>query len=363
MADPVLSALKQRRPHNEEIVLRLSMTIRKGRTGTVSSSCSRAPSTPRHETVTRLDVLSTPRRSASFAAAPWWTAAATRGGGPTWPSGMGASAPSARSGSDGAREIDAGGLVVAPGFIDVHTHYDAQYTWDPYATSSIWHGVTTTVIGNCGFAITPCRPADRDLIMRTLVKVEGMSLAAMRTGITWGFETFPQYLDHLERCNPSLNVAALLGHSTIRQWVMGGDSQRRVATAEEVAAMCGLVRSAMAAGAIGLGSSTAEAHVGDGGLPVASRLADKPEFLALTKAMGESGRGLFQATIGPKTTMDDLREIWQTSGRPVIWAAFFQRDDRRSTCRSAWPSPRPSTGKAWKCCRRSPAGRSPWTSR
>ena len=165
----------------------------------------------------------------------------------------------------GAREIDAGGLVVAPGFIDVHTHYDAQYTWDPYATSSIWHGVTTTVIGNCGFAIAPCRPADRDLIMRTLVKVEGMSLAAMRTGITWGFETFPEYLDHLERCNPSLNVAALVGHSTIRQWVMGGDSQHRVATSEEVEAMARMVREAMAAGAIGLGSSTAEAHVGENG--------------------------------------------------------------------------------------------------
>jgi len=186
----------------------------------------------------------------------------------------------------GTREIDAGGLVVAPGFIDVHTHYDAQYTWDLYATSSIWHGVTTTVIGNCGFAIAPCRPADRELIMRTLVKVEGMSLAAMRAGITWGFQTFPEYLDHLERCNPSLNVATLLGHSTIRQWVMGGDSQHRVATAEEVDAMRALVREAMAAGAIGIGSSTAEAHVGDGGLPVASRLADKAEFLALTQAMG-----------------------------------------------------------------------------
>jgi N-acyl-D-aspartate/D-glutamate deacylase len=228
----------------------------------------------------------------------------------------------------GAREIDAGGLVVAPGFIDVHTHYDAQYTWDPYATSSIWHGVTTTVIGNCGFAIAPCRPADRDLIMRTLVKVEGMSLAAMRTGITWGFETFPEYLDHLESCNPSLNVAALVGHSTIRQWVMGGDSQHRVATSEEVEAMARMVREAMAAGAIGLGSSTAEAHVGENGLPVASRMADKSEFLALTRAMGESGRGLFQATIGSKTSMEDLAEIWRTSGRPVIWAAFFQRDDR-----------------------------------
>jgi len=228
----------------------------------------------------------------------------------------------------GAREIDAGGLAVCPGFIDVHTHYDAQYTWDPYATSSIWHGVTTTVIGNCGFAIAPCRPADRELIMKTLVKVEGMSLAAMSAGITWRFETFPEYLDHLERCNPSLNVAALLGHSTIRQWVMGRDSQHRVATAEEVAAMCGLVREAMAVGAIGIGSSTAEAHIGEGGLPVASRLADMAEFLALTRAMGESGRGLFQITIGSKTSLDDLAAIWRASGRPAIWAAFFQRDDR-----------------------------------
>jgi N-acyl-D-aspartate/D-glutamate deacylase len=228
----------------------------------------------------------------------------------------------------GAREIDAEGRVVAPGFIDVHTHYDAQYTWDPYATSSIWHGITTTVIGNCGFAIAPCRPADRERIMRTLVKVEGMSLAAMRAGITWGFETFPEYLVHLERCNPSLNVAALLGHSTVRQWVMGAESQHRTATAEEVRAMGDLVREAMRAGAIGLGSSTAEAHVGDGGLPVASRLADPDEFLALTRAMGESGRGVFQATIGAKTSLDDLREIWRASGRPVIWAAFFQRDDR-----------------------------------
>ena len=191
----------------------------------------------------------------------------------------------------GAREIDAGGLVVAPGFIDVHTHYDAQYTWDPYATSSVWHGVTTTVIGNCGFAIAPCRPADRDLIMRTLVKVEGMSLAAMRAGITWGFETFPQYLDHLERCNPSLNVAALVGHSTIRQWVMGGDSQHRVATTEEVAAMCDLVREAMAAGAIGLGSSTAEAHVGEGGLPVGGRRGAQAARRAPPEARGGIGRG------------------------------------------------------------------------
>jgi N-acyl-D-aspartate/D-glutamate deacylase len=228
----------------------------------------------------------------------------------------------------GKQELNAEGQVVAPGFIDVHTHYDAQYTWDPYATSSIWHGVTTTVIGNCGFAIAPCRPQDRDTTLRTLVKVEGMSLRAMQTGITWGFETFPQYLDHLERCNPSLNVAVLLGHSTIRQWVMGAESQRRAATGEEVGKMSVLVREAMAAGAIGLGSSTAEAHIGDGGLPVPSRLADLQEMKTLNKAMGESGRGLFEITVGPKTSMEDLQAIQQESGRPVVWAAFFHRDDR-----------------------------------
>ncbi len=228
----------------------------------------------------------------------------------------------------GRREIDAGGLVVCPGFVDLHTHYDAQYTWDPYATSSIWHGITTTVIGNCGFAIAPCRPADREVTLRTLVKVEGMSLMAMHAGITWGFETFPQYLDHLERCNPSLNVAALLGHSSLRRWVMGADCEYRAATDEELAEMSRLVREAMAAGAIGFGSSTAEAHVGDNGLPVPSRLADLRELTALTRAMGEGGRGVFEITVGTKPTMEDLRDIYRANGRPVVWAAFFHRDDR-----------------------------------
>src|SRR5207302_1810162 len=217
---------------------------------------------------------------------------------------------------------------VCPGFIDLHTHYDAQYTWDPYATSSIWHGVTTTVIGNCGFAIAPCRPQDREVTLRTLVKVEGMSLKAMQAGITWEFETFPAYLDALERYNPSLNVAALLGHSAVRQWVMGRAAQRRGATGDEVAQMADVVREAMAAGAIGLGSSTAEAHVGDGGLPVPSRLADLDELKALTRAMGAGGRGLLEITVGSTTTLDDLRDIHRESGRPVVWAAFFHRDDR-----------------------------------
>jgi N-acyl-D-aspartate/D-glutamate deacylase len=164
--------------------------------------------------------------------------------------------------------------------------------------------------------------------MRTLVKVEGMSLRAMEAGITWGFETFPEYLAHLERCNPSLNVAALLGHSSLRQWVMGAESQQRAAAADEVTRMTALVREAMGAGAIGLGSSTAEAHVGDGGLPVPSRLADPTEISALVRAMGATGRGLFEITVGSRTSMDDLADLHRVSGRPIVWAAMFHRDDR-----------------------------------
>lgn len=228
----------------------------------------------------------------------------------------------------GREEIDAEAHVVAPGFVDVHTHYDAQYTWDPYATSSIWHGVTTTVIGNCGFAIAPCRPEHRDTTMRTLVNVEGMSLKAMQTGIEWGFQTFPEYLDFLAGTRPALNVAALLGHSSVRLWVLGEEAQQRAATEDEVRRMADLTREAMAAGAIGLGSSTAEAHHGDGGLPVPSRLADPAEFKALVQAMGDSGRGLFEITIGNTTSMEDLAELHALSRRPVVWAAFFHRDDR-----------------------------------
>ena len=228
----------------------------------------------------------------------------------------------------GREEVDARDLAVAPGFIDVHTHYDAQLTWDPYATCSIWHGVTTVVIGNCGFTIAPCKPAHQDLIMRTLERVEGMSIKAMRAGIDWGFETFPQYLDHLERLRPGVNVAALAGHSAIRLYVMGEDSMEREATEREVREMRRLTREAMAAGAIGLGSTTAEAHNGADGRPVPSRLAGWPEFEALTRAMGEGGKGIFEITIGSKTSLQALKGLHQGSKRPVIWAAFFDRPDK-----------------------------------
>src|SRR5262245_52458022 len=130
----------------------------------------------------------------------------------------------------GTREIDAAGLAVAPGFIDPHTHYDAQLTWDPLASSSSWHGVTTVVTGNCGFTIAPCRPGDRETMMRMLQYVEGMSLEAMRKGIRWDFESFGEYLGALDRGGLWVNVAALVGHSAIRQYVMGNAAWERAAS-------------------------------------------------------------------------------------------------------------------------------------
>ena len=208
----------------------------------------------------------------------------------------------------GAREIDAEGLVIAPGFIDPHTHYDAQILWDPLASCSSWHGVTTVVMGNCGFTLAPCREADRETIMRMLTYVEGMPLEALRRGIRWGWETFAEYLDGLERIGPWTNVGCFIGHSAIRQYVMGNAAWEREATAEEIAGMGRLVGEAMALGAVGLSSTTNKNHVGDLGRPVPSRLAHDDELTSLTRVMGTSGRGILELTIGG-TRPDRLAEV------------------------------------------------------
>ncbi len=226
----------------------------------------------------------------------------------------------------GRREIDAQGLALMPGIVDGHTHYDAQLTWDPFADPSPQVGVTTAVIGNCGFTIAPCRPADRDLTMRNLTQVEGMSLDALRAGIRWDFESIPQYMDMLERGGLGLNVAAFAGHSAIRTFVMGEASHQRAATDEEIARMADIVREAMAHGAVGFASSTNEPHNGWGGIPMPSRLADEREMKALTRAMGESGRGLFMLTKGGGTSVPFLEELAAGSGRPVLIAAMFHNN-------------------------------------
>lgn len=219
--------------------------------------------------------------------------------------------------------VKADGLALMPGIIDGHTHYDAQITWDPFVDPSPALGVTTAVLGNCGFTIAPCKPKDRDLTIRHLTHVEGMSLDALRAGIHWGFESFPQYLDMLARQGVGPNVACYAGHSAIRTFVMGEDATERTATDAEIAQMADLVREGMAAGAVGFASSTAEAHNGEGGTPMPSRLADDRELRALVRAMGESGRGVYMLTKGSKTSIPYLEEIAIEARRPVVIAAVF----------------------------------------
>jgi N-acyl-D-amino-acid deacylase len=221
------------------------------------------------------------------------------------------------------QRVDARGLALAPGIVDIHTHYDAQLTWDPFATPSTALGVTTVVIGNCGFTIAPCRPADRDLTLRNLTHVEGMALGALRAGVRWDFESYPEYLDAMERRGVVPNVAAFLGHSSLRTYVLGADATRRAATPAEIAEMRRLVLEAVRAGAVGFATSTLEQHNGENGIPMPSRLADEAELLALTGALGEAGRGVFMLTKGMTSSIPWLETVAAASGRPVMIAAMF----------------------------------------
>jgi N-acyl-D-amino-acid deacylase len=225
-----------------------------------------------------------------------------------------------------AREtIDATGRTVCPGFVDIHTHYDAQIVWDRMLSISPWHGVTTVVMGNCGFGVAPTRPQHRTMIMRTLEKVEGMSLGALKAGLgeDWPFETFPQYLDALEARGAALNVGVLAGHTPIRTYVMGEDAVKRAASADETAAMARIVREAMEAGALGFATSGAATHNGYDGHPVPSRLAEFAEVDALVGAMQASGRGTVQATVGRKMFHPEFQQLARKHGVPVTWTALL----------------------------------------
>jgi N-acyl-D-amino-acid deacylase len=219
--------------------------------------------------------------------------------------------------------VDARGLTLAPGIIDLHTHYDAQLLWDSFATPSVALGVTSLVIGNCGFTIAPCRPSDRDLTLRNLTHVEGMPLEALRAGVDWDFESYPDYLRLLERKGTVPNVASFVGHSSVRTFVLREDAAKRAATKAEVAQMKQLVSDALQAGAVGFATSTLEQHNGENGIPMPSRLADEHEMLELTGALGEAGKGVFMLTKGMTTTVPWLEQIAQRNGRPVMIAALF----------------------------------------
>jgi len=222
--------------------------------------------------------------------------------------------------------LDAEGLALMPGIIDNHTHYDAQLTWDPQASPSPALGVTTAVIGNCGFTIAPCRPSDRELILKNLTQVEGMSIDVLRAGTRWEFESVPEFFAMLERQGVALNVAGFVGHSSVRTYVMGEDAPRRAATAAEVAQMKDLVLGGMRAGAIGFATSTSPNHNGHGGLPMPSRLADEQEMRALVGCLKEAGRGVFMLTKGGQTGIDFLEQLAADTGRPVVVAALLHNN-------------------------------------
>jgi len=231
----------------------------------------------------------------------------------------------------GAREIDGAGLALAPGFIDVHTHYDCQLFWDPQASPSPWHGVTTVVMGNCGFTIAPCREADRETLMQLLLFVEGMPIETLRAGIGWAWEDFAGYLGALERRGVGPNVAAFIGHSAVRYRVMGRAAVERAATAEECAEMAALVREGMAAGAIGWSTSLSPTHFFGDGTPAPSRLADQAELLALARGLADLERGVIEiaprTTIGPPADKAEeqrfFAELARASGKVVSWAPLL----------------------------------------
>ncbi len=223
------------------------------------------------------------------------------------------------------KTIDASGKVVCPGFIDVHTHYDAQVLWDRMLSISPWHGVTTVVMGNCGFGIAPARKEHRQLLIQTLEKVEGMSADALRTGLgpEWGFESFPEYLDLVESRGTAINVAALVGHTPLRLYVMGESATEREATPEEQEAMTRLAREAIEAGALGIATSKLQGHVGFAGRPVPSRLAGYDEVRKLANVIKDTGEGMLQTTLGPGLTLDQLEELAVETGARISWSALL----------------------------------------
>jgi N-acyl-D-aspartate/D-glutamate deacylase len=223
----------------------------------------------------------------------------------------------------GARELDASGCIVTPGFIDLHTHYDAQVFWDPALSPSCFHGVTTVIAGNCGFSIAPTRPEHRETIARTLENVEDMDVAALAAGIPWDFETFPQYLDSIRRRGTVLNFNAYIGHTALRLFVMGDAAYERRATPDEVEGMCRVVREAIRAGAAGFATSFAVTHRGIDGKPIPSRFCERAEFDALAFAVGETGKGIVHIAPGDQLSIDQMYELQPRVGRPFTYGALL----------------------------------------
>ncbi|MGC1677303.1 MAG: amidohydrolase family protein [Candidatus Binataceae bacterium] len=231
------------------------------------------------------------------------------------------------------QEIDAEGHVVTPGIIDGHTHMDAQVFWDPMGTCSCWHGVTSVVMGNCGFSLAPCGEKEKQLVMRNLERAEDIAPEAMEAGIKWTWETFPEYLDAVDRTPKGINYAAYIGHSALRTYVMGERAFSREANAEDVDAMKREVRSAIRAGAMGFTTSRTRNHQTPDGHPVASRIATWDEVRQLVGVMGEEHAGIFEIAgentgVDPERVNDYLGRIKSLAvdtGVPVTFGMFSSR--------------------------------------
>ena len=233
------------------------------------------------------------------------------------------------------RTIDADGLIVAPGFIDGHTHMDAQVAWDRIGSCSCWHGVTSVIMGNCGFALAPCPPKDREWYARCLTAVEDIPTEAMLAGIDWTWESFPEYLATVDRLPKAINYGAYIGHSALRMYVMGKRALSEKATEDDLARMAAAVQEAIRAGAMGFSSSRSPTHVTPDDTPVASRIADWSEVDRLVGAMAELNAGIFQ--IGPDTSGGEaqrrflarLKQVAVETGRPVMFGTISSRQGDR----------------------------------
>lgn len=236
------------------------------------------------------------------------------------------------------REINADGLVLAPGFIDIHTHYDAQISWDPLLTSSCWHGITTVLMGNCGVGVAPCRPTERGVLAWDLVNVEAMPYEVLLHGVSWEWESFPEYMAAIERRGLGLNAGFLVPLSALRFYVMGEAASERAATPAEIQRMTQLFREAMEAGAYGFSLSLIPRHIGYQGKPLASRLASKDELGALGRVMRELRKGVIevallrQAGVLGDEELDVLLHLAHESQRPVTWLALIHMPDMPGAC-------------------------------
>ena len=223
----------------------------------------------------------------------------------------------------GDRVLDATGCIVAPGFIDIHTHYDAQVFWDPALTPSSYHGVTTVVAGNCGFSIAPIRADDRELMANTMEKVEDMDPATLLEGVPWDFETFPDYLDSVRSRGTVLNYGAYIGHTAVRLYAMGDEAVGRPANEEELERMASIIHDAMDAGAVGFATSFAATHLGADGSPIPSRWADRAELEALFRAVADTGRGVIGVNGGTNLSLRDNYTLQKEIGIPFTYTAVL----------------------------------------